>query len=83
MEGVVKFARDPRGQVELEGTWADFSLDDERSGSFGCQWVFRAELVSGVFCCADEDQIFYMESVCLDVFVGPLHVPVLVFAEDL
>ena len=45
--------------------------------------MFGSELVSGVFCCADEDQVSHMESVCLDVFVGPLHIPVLVFAEDL
>ena len=45
--------------------------------------MFRSELVSGVFCCADEDQASHVESVCLDVFVSALHIRVLVFAEDL
>ena len=45
--------------------------------------MFRSELVSGVFCCADEDYFSHVKSVRLDVFVGSLRVPVLVFAEDL
>ena len=45
--------------------------------------MFRSELVSGVLCSADENQVSHVESVRFDVFVGSLHVPVLVFAEDL
>ena len=45
--------------------------------------MFGSELISGVFCCADEDQVSHVESVRLDVFVGPLHIPILVFAENL
>ena len=41
------------------------------------------DLISGVFCCADEDQISHVKSVCFDVFVSALHIPVLVFAENL
>ena len=44
--------------------------------------MFRSELISVVFCCTDEDQISHMKSVCLDVFVSSLHIPVLVFAEN-
>ena len=76
-------ARDPRRQVERKGARTDFGFDDERSGSVGCQCVFASELVSGVFCCADEDQISHMKSVCLDVLVSTLHITVLVFTEDL
>ena len=41
------------------------------------------ELISGVFCCADEDQVSHVKSVRLDVFVGPLYISVFVFAENL
>ena len=49
-------------------------------------WVpedFGTELVSSVFCCADEDQVSHVKPVRLDIFVGALLVSVLVFTEDL
>ena len=40
------------------------------------------ELVSGMLCCADEYQISHVKPVCFDLFVGSLHVPVLILAEN-
>ena len=48
-----------------------------------CQRMFWTELVSSVFCCADEDEVSHVESVCFDVLVGALHIPILIFAENL
>ena len=48
-----------------------------------CQLMFRSELVSGIFCRADEYQISHVESVCLSMFVRSLHIPILVLAENL
>ena len=45
--------------------------------------MFRSELVSGMFCRADEYQISNVESVCLDMLVGSLHIPILIIAENL
>ena len=36
-----------------------------------------------VFCCADEGQVSHVKSVCLDVFVSAVHIPILGFAKDL
>ena len=45
--------------------------------------MFGSELGSGVLCSADEYQVSHVESVRFDVLVGALHIPILIFAEDL
>ena len=76
-------ARDPRRQVERKGARTDFGFNNIWSRRLGRQLVFVTNLVSVVLCCADEDQISHMKSVCLDVLVSTLHITVLVFTEDL
>ena len=61
----------------------DFGFNNKGSRRFGCQWVFGTELVPLVLFCANEDQIFHVESMCFDIFIESLHVPNLILEENL